>query len=141
MVYINMGAEALELTGEKCNFYHFRFAGNAQVRTKALVEGMKKANALGTKVYSINQNYSWGQDMEQAIVDNQQAGGYTVVAKTLHDVNKIQDFSPYVAKIAASGADTVITRNWSTTCCCSRSEENTSELQSLMRTSYPLICL
>src|SRR5690606_40001663 len=71
MVYINMGAEALELTGEKCNFYHFRFAGNAQVRTKALVEGMKKAGALGTKVYAINQNYSWGQDMQQAILDNQ----------------------------------------------------------------------
>ena len=113
MVYINMGAEALELTGEKCNFYHFRFAGNAQVRTKSLVDGMKKADALGTKVYSINQNYSWGQDMQQAIIDNQERGGYTVVEKTLHDVNKIQDFAPYVAKIANSGADTVITGNWS----------------------------
>nr|WP_256977509.1 branched-chain amino acid ABC transporter substrate-binding protein [Bordetella genomosp. 10] len=113
MVYINMGAEALDLTGEKCNFYHFRFAGNAQVRTKALVEGMKQANALGTKVYAINQNYSWGQDMEQATVDYQKQGGYTVVEKTLHDVGKIQDFAPYVAKIAASGADTVITGNWS----------------------------
>lgn len=113
MVYINVGAEALELTGEKCNFYHFRFAGNAEVRTKSLIEGMRKANALGTKVYSINQNYSWGQDMEKAIVDDQKLGGYTVVEKTLHDVNKIQDFSPYVAKIAASGADTVITGNWS----------------------------
>ncbi|MEI2418463.1 branched-chain amino acid ABC transporter substrate-binding protein [Orrella sp. JC864] len=113
MVYINMGAEALELTGQKCNFYHFRFASNAQVRAKALVEGMKKANALGSKVYAINQNYSWGQDMEQAIVDNQAAGGYTVVAKTLHDVNRIQDFAPYVARITASGADTVLTGNWS----------------------------
>ncbi|ANN70316.1 branched-chain amino acid ABC transporter substrate-binding protein [Bordetella bronchialis] len=113
MVYINVGAEALELTGEKCNFYHFRFAGNAQVRVKALVEGMKKANALGTKVYAINQNYSWGQDMERAIVEDQKLGGYTVVEKTLHDVNKIQDFAPYVAKISASGADTVMTGNWS----------------------------
>ncbi|AOB30450.1 amino acid-binding protein [Bordetella sp. H567] len=113
MVYINVGAEALELTGEKCNFYHFRFAGNADVRTKSLVEGMKKANALGTKVYAINQNYSWGQDMEKAIVDDQKVGGYRVVEKTLHDVNRIQDFAPYVAKIAASGADTVITGNWS----------------------------
>jgi branched-chain amino acid transport system substrate-binding protein len=113
VVYINVGAEALELTGEKCNFYHFRFAGNAQVRVKALVEGMKQDKALGTRVYSINQNYSWGQDMEQAIVDNQASGGYKVVDKTLHDVNKIQDFAPYVAKIGASGAETVITGNWS----------------------------
>jgi branched-chain amino acid transport system substrate-binding protein len=113
IVYINVGAEALELTGEKCNFHHFRFAGNAQVRTKVLVQAMKQAGALGTRVYSINQNYSWGQDMEHAIVDNAGAGGYQVVEKTLHDVNKIQDFAPYVSKIAASGADTIITGNWS----------------------------
>ncbi|MDM0066384.1 branched-chain amino acid ABC transporter substrate-binding protein [Variovorax sp. J31P207] len=113
VVYINVGAEALELTGDKCNFYHFRFAGNAQIRAKALVQAMKEAKALGTKVYSINQNYSWGQDMEQAIVDNAGAGGYQLVEKTLHDVNKIQDFAPYVSKISASGAETVITGNWS----------------------------
>jgi branched-chain amino acid transport system substrate-binding protein len=113
IVYINVGAEAMELTGEKCNFHHFRFAGNAQVRIKALVLGMKQAHALGTRVYAIDQNYSWGQDVEKAIVDNQAAGGYKVVDKTLHDVNKIQDFAPYVAKISASGADTVLTGNWS----------------------------
>ena len=93
MIYINVGAEALELTGEKCNFHHFRFSGDAQIRTKALVSAMKQANALGTRVYSINQNYSWGQDMERAIVDNASAGGYQVVEKTLHDVNKVQDLS------------------------------------------------
>jgi branched-chain amino acid transport system substrate-binding protein len=113
VVYINIGAEALELTGDKCNFHHFRLTANAQMRTKVLVQGMKQAKALGTRVYSINQNYSWGQDMERAILDNAAAGGYTVVEKTLHDVNKIQDFSPYVAKISASGADTVLTGNWS----------------------------
>jgi branched-chain amino acid transport system substrate-binding protein len=113
IVYINVGAEALELTGEKCNFHHFRFSGNAEVRTKALVNAMKQANALGSKVYAINQNYSWGQDMEKAIVDNAGAGGYQVVEKTLHDVNKVQDFAPYVAKISASQADAVLTGNWS----------------------------
>ena len=113
IVYINIGAEALELTGDKCNFHHFRLTANAQMRTKVLVQGMKQAKALGTRVYSINQNYSWGQDMERAIVDNAAAGGYQVVEKTLHDVNKIQDFAPYVAKISASRADTVLTGNWS----------------------------
>ncbi len=113
IVYVNVGAEAMELTGEKCNFHHFRFTGNAQVRTKALVAGMKQAGTLGTKAYTINQNYSWGQDMERAVVDNAAAGGYQVVEKTLHDTNKIQDFAPYVSKIVASGAETVITGNWS----------------------------
>jgi branched-chain amino acid transport system substrate-binding protein len=113
IVYLNVGAEALELTGEKCNFHHFRFAGDAQLRTKALVNAMKQAGALGTRVYAINQNYSWGQDMERAIADNATAGGYQVVEKTLHDVNKVQDFAPYVAKIAAAKADSVLTGNWS----------------------------
>jgi branched-chain amino acid transport system substrate-binding protein len=113
MIYVNVGAEALELTGEKCHFHHFRFSGNAQVRTKALVMAMKQANALGSRVYAINQNYSWGQDMEKATVETAATGGYQVVEKTLHDVNKIQDFAPYVAKISAANADTVITGNWS----------------------------
>jgi branched-chain amino acid transport system substrate-binding protein len=113
VAYINVGAEALELTGEKCNFHHFRLAGNAEVRTKVLVQAMKQTKALGTRVYAINQNYSWGQDMERAIVNNAAAGGYQVVEKTLHDVNKIQDFAPYISKIGASGADTVMTGNWS----------------------------
>ncbi|MBE7366531.1 branched-chain amino acid ABC transporter substrate-binding protein [Ramlibacter sp. HM2] len=113
IVYLNVGAEALELTGDKCHFHHFRVAGNPQVRVKALVLAMKQANALGNKVYSINQNYSWGQDMEKSIVESAGLGGYEVVEKTLHDTNKIQDFSPYVAKIAATKAETVMTGNWS----------------------------
>ena len=31
----------------------------------------------------------------------------------LHPLQKVTDFSPYIAKIKASGADTVITGNWS----------------------------
>lgn len=113
LVFFNMGAEALELTGDKCQFYHFRFAPNSQVRTKTLVVAMKEAKVLGTRVYAMNQNYSWGQDMEKAIVENASLGGYEVVEKTLHDVNKIQDFAPYVAKINAAKADSVLTGNWS----------------------------
>ncbi len=113
VVFLNVGGEALELTGDKCHFYHFRFNPNAQVRVKALVSAMKQDKVLGGKVYSINQNYSWGQDMQAAILANAGAGGYQVVGETLHDVNKIQDFAPYVNKIAESKADTVITGNWS----------------------------
>ncbi|MFG1240876.1 branched-chain amino acid ABC transporter substrate-binding protein [Xanthobacter sp. DSM 14520] len=113
VIFLNVGGEALELTGAKCHFHHFRFNPNAQVRVKPMVLAMKDAGILGTRVYSMNQNYSWGIDMEGAIVANAPLGGYTVVEKTLHDVNKIQDFSPYVAKISAANAETVITGNWS----------------------------
>ena len=80
---------------------------------RALVAGMKAENALGQKVFSINQNYSWGQDIQAAIEQSATENGFTVVDKVLHDVNKIQDFSPYVARIAASRADTVFTGNCS----------------------------
>jgi len=113
VLYLNVGAEAMDLTGSKCHFHAFRFISNAQINVKALVAAMKAAHVLGTRVYSINQNYSWGVDMQQAIEDDAATGGYKVVGKTLHDVNKIQDFSPYVAKIAAAHPDTVITGNWS----------------------------
>ncbi|MFC3229743.1 ABC transporter substrate-binding protein, partial [Marinibaculum pumilum] len=112
VIFMNVGAEATELTGAKCNFYSFKYAMNAEIRVKALVTAMKAADALGDKVFSINQNYSWGKDMDAAIKRYADAGGYEVVDSVLHDVNKIQDFGPYVARIKASGADTVISGNW-----------------------------
>ncbi|MBP6019301.1 MAG: branched-chain amino acid ABC transporter substrate-binding protein [Burkholderiaceae bacterium] len=113
VLFLNMGGEALELTGDKCHFYHFRFTTNAPIRVKTLVMAMQEANELGTKVYSMNQNYSWGADMEKSIQDFASIGNYKVVESTLHDVNRVQDFSPYVSKIKASGAETVLTGNWS----------------------------
>ena len=112
VLYINPGSEALELTGEKCHYYFFRFATNADMRVKALVTAMKEAGDLGAKVFSINQNYSWGKDMQAAVDSYASLGGYTVVDRVLHDTNKIQDFGPYVARIKASGADTIVTGNW-----------------------------
>lgn len=113
VMFINLGAEALELTGDKCHFYHFRFTTTAPMRVNALVEAMKEAGELGTRVYSINQNYSWGRDVEDATKAAAEQGGYEVVETVLHEVNKIQDFSPYVAKIKDANPDTVITGNWS----------------------------
>lgn len=113
VIFLNVGGEALELTGTKCHFHHFRFNPNAQVRVKPMILAMKDAGILGTRVYSMNQNYSWGIDMQDTIEAEARLGGYQVVEKTLHDVNKIQDFSPYVARIAAANVDTVITGNWS----------------------------
>lgn len=113
VLYLNVGAEAMELTGEKCHFHAFRFTTTAPMRVGALVRVMKDAGTLGSRVYSINQNYSWGQDMEAAIKGNAAAGRYEVVESVLHEVNRIQDFAPFVAKIQAAKADTVITGNWS----------------------------
>ncbi len=36
-----------------------------------------------------------------------------MVDKVLHEVNRIQDFSPFVARIKSENPDSVITGNWS----------------------------
>ena len=113
IIYFNVGAEAMEFTGSRCHFYHFRWNGNAEIRLRALLTAMKDAKALGTKVYVIGQNYSWGHDVQRLVREYAGFGGYTVVGDVIHDVNKIQDFAPYVAKIKEAGPDTVVTGNWS----------------------------
>src|SRR6266436_156680 len=113
IMYINVGAEAMEFTGSKCHFYHFRWNGNAEIRLKAMLIAMKEANALGDKVYIIGQNYSWGHDVQKLTRDYAKQYDYVIVGDVIHDVNKIQDFAPYVAKIKEANPDTVITGNWS----------------------------
>ncbi|NPD17437.1 branched-chain amino acid ABC transporter substrate-binding protein [Xinfangfangia sp. D13-10-4-6] len=113
MVFITVGAGAMELTGERCHLHAFRFYPTPSMWAGALVDAMKRDGVLGERVYAINQDYSWGHDWQKAAEDLAGAGGYTLVGETLHDVNRIQDFSPYVAKIKSATPDTVITGNWS----------------------------
>jgi branched-chain amino acid transport system substrate-binding protein len=113
IIYFNVGAEAMEFTGSKCHFYHFRWNGNAEIRLRALLTAMKDAKVLGSKVYVIGQNYSWGHDVQRLVREYSKFGNYTVVGDVIHDVNKIQDFAPYVAKIKEASPDTVVTGNWS----------------------------
>jgi branched-chain amino acid transport system substrate-binding protein len=112
VIFITPGSQSTALTGEKCHFWFFRLTSNPFVRIKALTSVMKTDGALGMKVYSINQNYSYGQEMEKAQAEFVSTNGGKVVEATLHDIAKIQDFSPYVAKIKAAGAETVLTGNW-----------------------------
>lgn len=112
VIFYNVGSESYEFTGSKCHFWFFRLTSNPFIRIKALAEVMKEQGVLGPKVYSINQNYAYGMEMQQAQAQATKANGAEIVEATLHDVAKIQDFSPYVAKIKAAGAQTVLTGNW-----------------------------
>jgi branched-chain amino acid transport system substrate-binding protein len=109
-----LGAEALDLTGAKCNFYTFRLSLTASMRINALLEVMKKKGQLGNRVYSINQNYSYGWDVEATTLAGASKYGYEIVGKVLHDIGKVQDFAPYAAKIKETNPDSVITGDWST---------------------------
>ena len=113
VVYFNYGAVDPALTNERCNFWHFRFDADADMKMAAL------ANYMGTqkkikKVYLINQDYAFGQAVSKAARDMlpKKRPDIQIVGDDLHPLGKVKDFAPYVAKIKASGADTVLTGNW-----------------------------
>ena len=66
------------------------------------------------KVYLINQDYSFGQSVraQARAMLKEKRPDIEIVGDELHPLLKVTDFSPYIAKIKASGADTVITGNW-----------------------------
>jgi len=88
IIYLNSAAEARELTGEKCHFYHFKFALDAEMRLRSVTKAIHDGKIRASNVFSINQDYSWGRDMEAAIEGHASEGGYKVVDAVLHDVNR-----------------------------------------------------
>ena len=114
VLFLNYAAVDPALTNEKCNFWHFRFDADADMKMAAITDVIAKDPQI-KKVYLINQDYSFGKAVAAAAnkMLAEKRPDIKVVGDELHPLQKVQDFSPYVAKIKASGADTVITGNWS----------------------------
>ncbi|HET9652538.1 MAG TPA: branched-chain amino acid ABC transporter substrate-binding protein [Usitatibacter sp.] len=114
VLFFNYAAIDPALTNEKCNFWHFRFDADVDMKMQALTDDIAK-NPKIKKVYLINQDYSFGKAVAAAATKmlKQKRPDIQIVGDELHPLQKVQDFSPYVAKIKAAGADTVITGNWS----------------------------
>ncbi|WP_341703664.1 branched-chain amino acid ABC transporter substrate-binding protein [Ferrovibrio sp.] len=113
VLYVNYAAVDPALTNEKCSYWHFRWDANSDIKMQALTSYMK-SNASIKKVYLINQDYSFGHAVRKAAVEMLKAKrpDIQIVGDELHPIAKITDFSPYVAKIKAAGADSIITGNW-----------------------------
>ena len=113
MIYFNYGAVDPALTNERCNFWHFRFDADADMKMQALTNMMAATPSI-KKVYLINQDYAFGHAVAKAARSmlNEKRPDVKIVGDDLHPLGKIKDFAPYVAKIKASGADSVITGNW-----------------------------
>jgi branched-chain amino acid transport system substrate-binding protein len=113
VLYLNYAAVDPALTNEKCNYWHFRWDANSDIKMEALTNYMKPRASIH-KVYLINQDYSFGQAVRAAARRMLAAKrpDIEIVGDELHPLQKITDFAPYIAKIKASGADTVITGNW-----------------------------
>ena len=113
VLYLNYAAIDPILTNEKCSYWHFRWDASSDIKMQALTNFMKTRPRI-KKVYLINQDYSFGQSVRRAAREMLAAKrpDVEIVGDELHPLLKVSDFSPYIAKIKASGADTVITGNW-----------------------------
>lgn len=114
ILYLNHSAVTTAFTGKLCSFWHFRFDANVDMKVAGLITGMKADRGV-KKVYLLNQNYAYGKSFQAAArrLIKVRAKNITIVGDELIvPFGKVQDFTPYIAKIKNSGADTVLTGNW-----------------------------
>ncbi len=113
ILFVNFNALDPALTEAKCNFWHFRFEAHTDMQLNALIDSMAKERSM-QKVYLLNQDYAYGQAFAKSAKEMLAAKrpDVQIVGDDLIPLGKVKDFSPYVAKIRASGADSVLTGNW-----------------------------
>jgi branched-chain amino acid transport system substrate-binding protein len=113
VLYINHGAVDPEFTNGKCSFWQFSFDSNSDMKMSAMVDYMA-ADKNVKKVYIIGQDYAFGRSVSASAKEflKKKRPDVEIVGDDLHPIGQVKDFAPYVAKIKASGADTIITGNW-----------------------------
>jgi branched-chain amino acid transport system substrate-binding protein len=113
VLYLNHQAIDPDFTESRCSFWHFRFDPHVHMRMFALVSHLARDKAV-KKVYLINQDYSFGQQVESSAKRYLASArpDVAVVGEERHPIGRVKDFAPYVAKMKAAGADTVITGNF-----------------------------
>ena len=113
MVYLNYSAMDPLLTNDRCSFWHFRFYPSSEMQMEALTTYLVNRKEI-KKVYLLNQDYTHGQQVSKAAREylTRKRPDIQIVANEFIPMAQVRDFAPYVAKIAATGADTVITSNW-----------------------------
>ena len=113
VIYLNDSAVDPDLTNSKCSFWHFRFDADTSMKMEAMSSFMKDQKDI-QKVYILGQNYSHGVQVAKFAKETlaRKRPDIQIVGEDLHPLAQVRDFAPYIAKIKASGADTVITGNW-----------------------------
>jgi len=113
ILYLNYAAVDPDFTNSKCSFWHFRWDANSDMKMEAMTSYMAKDPKI-KNVYLINMNYSFGQAVSRAAKADlaRKRPDIKIVGDDMHPIGQVKDFSPYIAKMKAANADTVITGNW-----------------------------
>ena len=112
-LFLNYAAVDPAFTNERCSFWHFRFDANSDMKMNALTDYLAEQKDI-KKVYLINQDYSHGRSVSRQArkMLKEKRPDIEVVGNDFHPLAKVKDFTPYISKIQASGADAVISGNW-----------------------------
>jgi branched-chain amino acid transport system substrate-binding protein len=113
VLYLNDSAVDPDLTNSKCSYWHFRFDADTSMKMEAMSSFITDQKDI-KNVYILGQNYSHGVQVAKYAKETlaRKRPDIKVVGEDLHPLAQVRDFAPYIAKIKASGADTVITGNW-----------------------------
>ena len=114
VIYLNDSAVDPDLTNSKCSYWHFRFDADTSMKMEAMSSFMAEQKDI-KKVYILGQNYSHGVQVARYTKETlaRRRPDIQIVGEDLHPLAQVRDFAPYIAKIKASGADTLVTGNWS----------------------------
>jgi branched-chain amino acid transport system substrate-binding protein len=113
VVFLNFAAVDPDFTNSKCSYWHFRFDADTSMKMEAMTTYMADQKDI-KKVFLLNQNYSHGHQVAKYAREDlaRKRPDIQIVGEDFHPLAQVRDFAPYIAKIKASGADTVITGNW-----------------------------
>ncbi len=110
LILINWAGLDEEMTGKYCSFWRFRTDGHIGMKMKAAVLSLDPSVK---RMYLINMDYSMGQNADAATrrLLKQYRPDIQIVGSEPHPPNRVQDFTPYVAKIKAAKPDVILTAN------------------------------
>jgi branched-chain amino acid transport system substrate-binding protein len=113
VLYLNWAAVDPAFTNERCSFWHFRFDSNEDMKINTLTDWIAQQKNI-RKVFLFNQDYSFGHNLAKSArkLLKKKDPDIDIVGNTFVPLGKVKDFTPYVSKIKASGADAVITGNY-----------------------------
>jgi len=137
VLYLNYGSADPTITRDNCNFYTFRFEAHSGLKQDALTDLIAADESI-KKVYIIGQDYGHGHEVSRYTKDMLKAKrpDIEIVGDEFHAVGRVKDFTPYIAKIQASGADAVITGNFGPDLTLLAKAANDAGLKTKMYTQY-----
>ncbi len=113
IIFLNYAAVDPDFTNSKCSYWHFRYDADTSMKMEGLTTFMKDRPET-KKVFLLNQNYSHGHQVAKFFKEgiSRKRPDIQIVGEDLHPLGQVRDFAPYIAKIKASGADSIVTGNW-----------------------------